>query len=122
MKFSCIILDDEPLAQEQVEAYISQCNELFLLGKVNSMKGLEHLLNIHKADILFLDIKFRGGDINQIAKLKIKDYIIIVITALSHKHLDEYNLKFAQDILFKPFSLESFKESLNKVIQLKAIK
>ncbi|MFD2284987.1 response regulator [Pedobacter petrophilus] len=122
MKLSCIILDDEPLAQEQVEAYISECEELVLIGKASSMQALERLLKVHQADILFLDIKFRGGDISQIGRLNIKDYIIIVITAYSHKHLTGYNLNFARDILFKPFSLERFKESLNKVISLKAVK
>ncbi|WP_158797082.1 LytTR family DNA-binding domain-containing protein [Pedobacter sp. L105] len=112
----CIILDDEPLAQEQLEAYISKCEELVLVGKVKSLPALEELLANNKVNLLFLDVKFKGGDINEIGRLDLDEYVIIVFTAFSHKYLKDYNLDYARDILFKPFSFESFRESLDKVI------
>ena len=57
MKKKCLIVDDEPIAQQILEGYIQQVDALSLAGKCsNAIEALD-VLHSKEVDVLFLDIK-----------------------------------------------------------------
>ena len=56
MKINCLIVDDEPLAQEVLEDFVEMCPELHLLGKCNNAIQAGEMIKTQKTDLLFLDI------------------------------------------------------------------
>ena len=57
MKIRCVIVDDEPLALDVLEAYIDKIEDLELLARVDNAIEAFNLLNKEQVDLLFLDIQ-----------------------------------------------------------------
>ena len=57
MTINCIAIDDEPLALEILEEYISKVPFLNLLGSFTDALNATELLHNEKVDLLFLDIQ-----------------------------------------------------------------
>lgn len=53
----CIIVDDEPLAQDLIEDFVSRIPFLELLGKFTSAFDALSFLQENKIDLIFLDIQ-----------------------------------------------------------------
>ena len=56
-KISCIIVDDEPVAREVIEAHLSKINSVKIIGTCGSAGEAFSLINEHKVDLIFLDIR-----------------------------------------------------------------
>jgi len=57
MKLNCIIVDDEPLAQDVIESYLESEQDIQLLKKCqNALEAREALKSLH-VDLIFLDIQ-----------------------------------------------------------------
>jgi DNA-binding LytR/AlgR family response regulator len=110
-KLSCCIIDDEPLAQEILEAYISKVPFLELKGSFMSpLDAIEHLLK-DKPDVLFLDINMPELDgLSFIPMLNPKPSIILT-SAYDSYALKAFELE-VKDYLVKPFSFERFYKSV----------
>ncbi|MFN7275384.1 MAG: LytR/AlgR family response regulator transcription factor, partial [Bacteroidota bacterium] len=57
MKYQCIIVDDEPIAQQILENYIQQIDALQLVSKCNNAFEALNVMHKEQIDIMFLDIK-----------------------------------------------------------------
>ncbi len=114
MRLSCIVVDDEPLAIEQMAEYISKVP--FLELKATFARGLEAIMYLknNKADILFLDIQM--DDINGIQLLKsVKDLpAVILTTAYDQYAIEGYSLEVS-DYLLKPISFERFVKAVDRI-------
>lgn len=122
MNITCIIVDDEPLAQDILEHYISQTQGLELLGKYeNVIEAMEALQEIHKPiDIVFLYVQMqRYSGIDLMNRLKDKHYFFILTTAYPESFLKKYNLSVL-DYLAKPIPYERFLEAVGKVKNMKS--
>ena len=113
-KFSCIIIEDEPLALERTKGFVMKTPFLNLQGTFdNALDGLA-FLKVSKVDILFLDInmdELSGIELLESSKL---DCQVIITTAYSEYALKGYELNIA-DYLLKPFSFERFLQAVNKI-------
>jgi DNA-binding LytR/AlgR family response regulator len=115
---SCIIIEDEPLARNLMEAYIKKVPHLNLLKSFSSsLAALDFLREKTAAgvpvDILFSDIQM--PEITGITLLKIlqKKPLVILTTAYSEYALEGYELEVF-DYLLKPISLERFLKAVEK--------
>jgi len=115
---NCLIVDDEPLAQNILETYVSASNELNLIKKCSTAIEAFEALHHYQIDLLFLDIKMPG--LNGIDFIKsIKDPpVVIFTTAFSEYAAISYELE-AVDYLIKPITSERFKKSLEKLLKQK---
>jgi len=115
-KLRVLIVDDEPLAQEVIERYLRNINELELVGKCsNALEAFEVLHNEH-IDLMFLDISMPViSGIDFLRSLRIAPAVIIT-TAYPDFALQGYELDVI-DYLVKPISLERFMRAVNKVIE-----
>lgn len=115
-KLNCIIVDDEPLAQEVIERYISNINELVLQKKcLNALEAFE-ILHTEQVDLMFLDISMPViSGIDFLRSLR-KAPAVIITTAYPDFAVQGYELD-VMDYLVKPISMERFMKAVNKVIE-----
>lgn len=112
-KYTCIIIEDEPLALEKTKDFISKVPFLHLSATFdNALTGLAYLNN-NKVDLLFLDInmdELSGIELLESSKI---DSQVIITTAYQEYALKGYELQIT-DYLLKPFTFNRFLQAVNK--------
>ncbi|MEO5682208.1 MAG: LytTR family DNA-binding domain-containing protein [Chitinophagaceae bacterium] len=112
-RYTCIIIEDEPLALEKTIDFVNKVPFLQLSATFdNALNGLAYL-NANKADVLFLDINMDElSGIELLESSKITSQVIIT-TAYQEYALKGYELKIT-DYLLKPFTFNRFLQAVNK--------
>ena len=111
-----IIVDDEPLALEIMEAHIENIPELKLIAKCNNAIEANKALNEHDVDLMFSDINMpQLSGIEFFRSLK-NPPMVIFTTAYPEYAVEGFNLE-ALDYLLKPISFERFLKATNKAIE-----
>ena len=118
-KIKCIIIEDEPLAQERVRGYVSKIPNLELIGSFENGIDALFFLKSNEVDLLFLDINI--GEFNgiQFAETLKNPIQIIITTAYPEYALKGFDLNVT-DYLLKPFTFDRFIQAVERV-QLKPI-
>src|SRR5688500_4562202 len=112
----CIIVDDEPLAIEIMESYVSKVDQLKLEGTFRNAVSAFTFLQQHPVDLIFLDIqmpKLTGIDFLKTLKNPPK---VIFTTAYRDYALDGFELEVV-DYLLKPIPFDRFLKAIGRVIQ-----
>ena len=120
MKLKCLVVEDEPLAQEIISGYIRDCGQLEVVKICQDALEALDLLRQESIDLIFLDINLpRLSGLNF---LKILDSrpMIIFTTAYPEYAVDGFEAD-AVDYLVKPFSFERFLKAVNKALEKKHI-
>ncbi len=118
---TCIIVDDEPLAQQVLEDYIITIPFLTLRAKCSSAFEAFDILRKERIDLIFLDIHMPNvSGIDFINSLENKP-IFIFTTAYSEYALDAFNLN-ALDYLVKPIPFDRFLKAANKAFDYYSLK
>ncbi|PTN09352.1 LytTR family DNA-binding domain-containing protein [Mangrovibacterium marinum] len=113
----CIIIDDEPLAQQIIEEYITNIPFLTLERKCSSVFEALEILQKTKIDLIFLDIHLPNvNGVEFISSLDTKPMFIFT-TAYSEYALEAFDLN-AVDYLLKPIPFKRFLRAANKAYQL----
>jgi two-component system, LytTR family, response regulator len=112
-KYTCIIIEDEPLALEKTKDFVNKVPFLNLNATFdNALNGLTYLNN-NKVDVLFLDINMDElSGIELLESSKINSQVIIT-TAYQEYALKGYELHVT-DYLLKPFTFNRFLQAVNK--------
>lgn len=110
---NCIVVDDEPLARQGMEIYISNVSSLHLAGSFGSALSANDFLGKQQVDLMFLDINM--PELNGLDFLKsLKEApLVIFTTAYPQYAIDSYELD-AIDYLVKPIRIERFLKAVNK--------
>lgn len=113
----CIIVDDEPLAQEVLENYLQRIGgEMHLVKKCSNALDAFQALHDERIDLLFLDIQMPVIDGLSFLKSLKNPPSVILTTAYPNHALEGYDLDVV-DYLLKPISFERFLKAVNKVIE-----
>ena len=116
MNLNCVIIDDEPLAQELLESYVEKTSFLNLVGVYSSaVQAMKEMVNHEIVHLMFLDIQMPGLNGLEFSKLVNAQTRIVFTTAFSQYALDSYKVH-ALDYLLKPISYEDFMQAVNKAI------
>ncbi len=116
----CIIIDDEPLARQLLESYISRVEGLTLIRSCENAIEAFSFLQQRQVDLIFLDIQMpQITGIDLLRSLKDCPRVILT-TAFREYAYDAYDLDVA-DYLLKPISFERFLRGLSKVYQIKKL-
>ena len=115
---TCMIIDDEPLAQQVLERYIQQTGELTLAAKCFNATEAFTVLHQQPVDLLFLDIKMPLISGMQFIRSLKDPPAFIFTTAYAEFALESYELE-AIDYLLKPVTYERFKKSIARFLQQK---
>jgi len=112
--YTCIVVDDEPLALEVIKKYIAKIYFLDLKGAFTDPYEAKKVMDANPVDILFLDIQM--PDINGIEfskTLSSKNIAVIFTTAYSQYAVEGFNVD-AIDYLLKPIEYERFLKAVYK--------
>jgi len=113
---NCLIVEDEPLAQQVLQQHISQSPGLRLIATCNNVTRAFEILHTYPVDLIFLDIKMPGiSGIDFLRSLK-NPPAVIFTTAFTEYAVESYELN-AVDYLLKPVTLERFKKSIRKFLK-----
>lgn len=115
MEIKCLIIDDEILAQNVIENYISTIPTLKLVGKCDNAVEAISFLHNNPVDLLFLDLNMPELSGLDMLKTLTKPPKVILTTAYSEYALESYEYGVV-DYLLKPIKLERFIKSVNKVV------
>lgn len=115
-RYKCIIIEDEPLAQNILKKYIADHPSLELVAICPDALEAQSILTQQNIHLIFLDINLpKLSGINFIKTL-IHPPLVIFTTAYPEFAVEGFELN-AIDYLLKPFSFERFIKAVNKVIE-----
>lgn len=116
MSIECIIIEDEPLAQERIRGYLEKLPFLELRAVFDNGIDAIPYLRTTPPGLIFLDIHV--GDLSGIELLEtMKLPSQVVITTAYHEYaLRGYELNVT-DYLLKPFTFGRFVQAIDKVRQ-----
>ncbi len=113
MTYTCIAVDDEPLALEKIVSFIGRLPFLKLEATFDRPVDALAYLSLNPIDLLFLDIQMEGmTGLDVLAALRSRPQVILT-TAYSEYALKAYEFEVT-DYLMKPYSFERFALAVNK--------
>jgi len=114
----CLVVEDEPLAQNVLKKYIAEHPSLQLAAICEDALDAQLKLNQIPIGLIFLDINLpRLSGINFLKTLR-RHPAVIFTTAYPEFAVEGFELD-AVDYLVKPFSFERFLKAVNKVMAIK---
>src|SRR5215467_8551175 len=114
VQLTCLVIDDEPLAQNVIENYLANFSFIRLIAKCDNALIAMEWMKKHQVDLIFLDVSmpFISG-IDFIKTLQ-NPPTIILTTAYKEFAVESYELNVF-DYLLKPISFERFLKAVNKL-------
>jgi DNA-binding LytR/AlgR family response regulator len=117
LKYSCIIIDDEPIAIRVVNSYVDKIDNLKLLGSFTNALEALNVLRSQRVDLLFLDIEMPGiNGLDFFSSIPHPPKVIFT-TAYRNYAAQAFDVD-AVDYLLKPISFERFLKAVNKFFDL----
>ncbi|MFT7229788.1 MAG: DNA-binding LytR/AlgR family response regulator [Bacteroidia bacterium] len=118
---NCIAVDDEPLALDIIEAYVTRHPELTLVARCNNAAEASEVLKKHKVDLMFLDIQM--PEITGLSFVKSLEHkpLFMFTTAYPDYALEGFELD-AIDYLLKPIAYDRFEKGVEKALEYYKIK
>lgn len=110
----CIIIDDEPLALQQMEGYVKKIPFLELVAACQSAIDAKEILEKEKIDAIFCDINL--PELNGLDFIKSLENppMVVFTTAYSEYAVEGFQLN-AVDYLLKPFGCDEMKRAAEKL-------
>ena len=112
----CAIIDDEPLAREGLENYISEVDFLALVGTAASPLDYPAFEKEGKIDLLFLDIQMPVMSGIDFLKVQKERPMVIMTTAFPNHALESFELDVL-DYLLKPITFHRFYKAVTKAFE-----
>ncbi|WP_408671797.1 LytR/AlgR family response regulator transcription factor [Lutibacter sp.] len=117
----CLIIDDEPLAVELLEDFVSKVPALKLVASCSNAIEASTILQTNEVDLIFTDIEMPDfSGIEFVKSLDVKP-LFIFTTAYSHYAVEGFNLN-AVDYLVKPIPFHRFLKAVNRAQELYLLK
>jgi len=110
-----LIVDDEPLARQQLEAYASRLPFLQLAGVARNAMVANGILHSTPVDLIFLDIQM--PQTSGIEFLKSQEIVqqVILVTAFPEYAIEGFELAVT-DYLLKPVTFERFTKACERAL------
>ena len=112
----CLAIDDEPLALQQLVAYINKVPFLELATQCQSALEARKFLESDTVDAIFCDINMPDLNGMDFVKSLVSPPLIVFTTAYSEYAVEGFKVN-AVDYLLKPFGLQDFQRAANRVLE-----
>ena len=109
-----LAIDDEPLALQQLAAYIKKVTFLELVGECQSATEAKEILNRETIDAIFCDINMPDLNGMDFVKSLAAPPLVVFTTAYSEYAVEGFKVN-AVDYLLKPFGLDDFRRAANRL-------
>ncbi|MEO6254487.1 MAG: LytTR family DNA-binding domain-containing protein [Ferruginibacter sp.] len=112
-KISCAVIDDEPIARDILDDFVSQDERLLLQGNYKNAKEALKGITTQPVELVFLDINMPGLTGFQFLKSMTNPPAVIFTTAYREHAMEGFDAN-AIDYLLKPIAIERFLLAVNK--------
>jgi DNA-binding LytR/AlgR family response regulator len=117
MMMKCIAIDDEPLALQQIGAYISRIPYLQLLKLCDDVFEAQEVMAKDTVDLMFVDINMPDLNGMDFVRSLVNKPMVVFTTAYSEYAVDGYKVD-AIDYLLKPFGFKELMRASEKALRL----
>lgn len=114
MTIRCLAIDDEPLALQQIAAYINKVPFLELAAQCQSALEARQFLSDERVDAIFCDINMPDLNGMDFIKSLAAPPLVVFTTAYSEYAIEGFKVN-AVDYLLKPFGLQDFQRAANRL-------
>ena len=111
---TCMVIDDEPLALQQIAAYIQKVPFLELKAQCQSAIEARQFLEQDTVDAIFCDINMPDLNGMDFVKSLTVPPLIVFTTAYSEYAVEGFRVN-AVDYLLKPFGMQDFQRAANRL-------
>ena len=109
-----LVIDDEPLALQQLAAYARKMPFLDVVGECQSAIEARDIINNERIDAVFVDINMPDLNGMDFVRSLAAPPLVVFTTAYSEYAVDGFKVD-AVDYLLKPFGLDDFKRAALRV-------
>ncbi|RSK47005.1 LytR/AlgR family response regulator transcription factor [Hymenobacter rigui] len=114
MKISCLLLDDDPLVLDLLQAYVAMTDILDVKAAFTDPLDAHRYLMENHVQVLFSDVTMPHlSGIDLVRSLQ-QPPLVVLMTAYPQYAMEGFNLDVI-DFLLKPISLDRFLKAVNKV-------
>ena len=110
----CLAIDDEPLALQQIVAYIGKVPFLELAAQCQSALEAHQFLQHDTVDVIFCDINMPDLNGMDFIKALVAPPLVVFTTAYADYAVEGFKVN-AVDYLLKPFGLQDFMRAANRI-------
>ena len=110
----CLAIDDEPLALQQIAAYIGKVPFLELAAQCQSALEAQQFLQQDTVDAIFCDINMPDLNGMDFIKTLTAPPLVVFTTAYAEYAVEGFKVA-AVDYLLKPFGLQDFQRAANRL-------
>ena len=110
----CLAIDDEPLALQQLAAYIKKVSFLELAAQCQSALEARQFLEQETVDAIFCDINMPDLNGMDFVKSLVSPPLVVFTTAYAEYAIEGFKVN-AVDYLLKPFGLQDFQRAANRL-------
>jgi DNA-binding LytR/AlgR family response regulator len=117
MKISCLLLDDDPLVLDLLQAYVAMTDILDVKAVFNDpLEAHRYLLN-NDVQVLFSDVTMPHLSGLDLVRSLQQPPLVVLMTSYPQYAMEGFNLDVI-DFLLKPISLGRFLKAVNKVASI----
>ncbi len=113
---SCLLIDDERLARQEMKALLSETEGFQVVGGANNVAKALKLIRQTKPQVLFLDINMPGQNGFDLLSELENCPIVVFVTAYHQYAIQAFEVR-AFDYLLKPVNSERFKATVASIQQ-----
>jgi len=117
--YTCIIIDDEPIAIRVIQSYLEKLDEFNVVGTFTNALDALKVFHTQAIDLLFLDIQMPGINGMEFFRSVNNPPKVIFTTAFRNYAADAFDLD-ALDYLLKPIPFDRFLKAINKFLDHKS--
>ena len=117
MRLRAIVVDDEPLARDELTFLLRQCDEIEVVGEAGFALEAERLCDDEQPHVAFLDLRMPGFDGLALAELlqnKHPELAVVIVSAHGDGALRGFEAQVT-DYLLKPVRLERLRQALERL-------
>jgi two-component system response regulator LytT len=117
MSIRAIVVDDEPLARDELRFMLGQCEGIEVVGEARNAPEAHALCDEERPDVAFLDLRMPGPDGVALAETLMATHPelrVVIVSAHDEGALRAFEARVA-DYLLKPVRLERLRQAVERV-------
>jgi len=117
MSLRAIVVDDEPLARDELRFMLGQCEGVEVVGEARNATDAQALCDQEHPDLAFVDLRMPGPDGVALAETLVAnhpDMSVVIVSAHDEGALRAFEARVT-DYLLKPVRLERLRQAVERV-------
>jgi DNA-binding LytR/AlgR family response regulator len=117
MSLRAIVVDDEPLARDELRFLLGQCKRIDVVGEARGAAEAQRLCDDERPEVAFIDLRMPDLDgiaLAQLLRQNLPDLDVIIVSAHDEGAMRGFETQIT-DYLLKPVRLQRLQQALDRV-------